>query len=85
MKKPNDKDLFGVTFALFDYRSGTFRQKMYNHFEATGRKRWIDIEPMREKKYEPVISFKANIGPRAVMTTPQQPLCCSTDLVITGS
>lgn len=61
MKKLNEKDLFGITFALFDYRSGTFRQKMLNHFESNGRKRWLGIEVIRERKYSPVISFKGNI------------------------
>ncbi|MBA2657984.1 MAG: hypothetical protein H0U72_00090 [Nitrosospira sp.] len=61
MKKLNEKDLVGITFALFDYRSGTFRQKMLNHFKSNGRKRWMDIEVIRERKYSPVVSFKGNI------------------------
>lgn len=62
MKKLNDKDLFGITFALFDYRSGAFRQKMLSHFESNRRALCTDTEIIRgKKKYGPVISFKGNV------------------------
>ena len=61
MKKHSDQDLLGITFPLFDYRSGAFRQKMLNHFQSNGRKLWTDIEIMQgKKKYGPVIFSKEN-------------------------
>jgi len=47
MEKPSN-DLFDSSFASFDHRSETFRQKMFEHFLAKRSELWLDIEEILE-------------------------------------
>lgn len=47
MEKPDD-DLFDSSFALFDHRSETFRQKMCEHFSAKRSRLSPGIEEIPE-------------------------------------
>jgi hypothetical protein len=59
MKKRNDKDVFGIAFTLFDYRSAAFRQKMFKHFQSSDYNHLANVEKIPErKKDEAVILFK---------------------------
>lgn len=64
MKKRSDRDLFGITLALFDRRSEAFRQKMLNHFQSNGRQLWKDIEivPDRKKRLDYILEGKRLTG-----------------------
>lgn len=42
------EDSFDGSFASFDHRSETFRQKMFEHFSAKQLQFWPDIEEILE-------------------------------------
>ncbi|SEL08780.1 hypothetical protein [Nitrosovibrio tenuis] len=53
--KKYDHDLFDFAFALLDHRSEAFRQKMFKHFQSTGRRLWTDVEKIPgRKRNEPI-------------------------------
>lgn len=62
MHKHNDRDLFGVTLALFDYRSGAFRQKMLNHFQSNGQNLWSNIEIVRGKRKYGAVTLSKEVA-----------------------
>jgi hypothetical protein len=47
MEKPSN-DLFDSSFASFDHRSETFRQKMFEHFSTKQSQFWLDFEDILE-------------------------------------
>lgn len=64
MKKRSDRDLFGITLAVFDRRSEAFRQKMLDHFQSKDRQLWKDIEivPDRKKRLDYIPEGKRLTG-----------------------